>query len=173
MLKIGSPLLLIMILFALPVSAQSDNAGEPSTSFVIKDISAKLSPSGSGAVYMTLENNSSKQHRLMQAHSSIAERTEIHAIKADENGVMQMVPIDGLDISVNETVALKPGGYHIMLMGIDYDSHKNRTSFPVTLYFDKLPSLTVKAIVEDIGMNDDINEDHESDSHEDHMTHLD
>jgi copper(I)-binding protein len=35
-----------------------------------------------------------------------------------DNGMMRMRPLEGLDVPKNGTVELKPGGTHVMLMGL-------------------------------------------------------
>ena len=55
--------------------------------------------------------------RLVAANSPVAGVVEIHEMVMDGN-VMKMGPIPGLDLPAGKTVELKPGGYHVMLMGL-------------------------------------------------------
>ena len=55
--------------------------------------------------------------RLLGASSDVAGVVEIHEM-AMEGNVMRMRPIRMLDLPSGGTVALKPGGHHIMLMDL-------------------------------------------------------
>jgi len=54
--------------------------------------------------------------RLVSATSSISDAVEIHT-HSEENGVMKMRQIDGVDLVQGETIAFKPGSYHLMMYG--------------------------------------------------------
>lgn len=73
----------------------------------------------SGA-FVTLKNTDAKDNVLVGASVSkrFAERTELHT-HINENGVMKMREVkDGIPLPAGETVALKPGSYHIMFFGL-------------------------------------------------------
>lgn len=55
--------------------------------------------------------------RLVGVQSPVAAIAEIHEMKMD-GGVMKMAAVPGLDLPAGKTVELKPGGYHLMLMGL-------------------------------------------------------
>ena len=55
--------------------------------------------------------------RLVGADSPLANVVEIHEMIMDGN-VMKMNAIPGVDLPAGEVVELKPGGYHVMLMGL-------------------------------------------------------
>jgi copper(I)-binding protein len=70
-----------------------------------------------GAVYMTLSNHSSAPDKLLKITTESALSAEVHE-SAENDGVATMRPIEGLEIPAGGSVELKPGGYHIMLMGL-------------------------------------------------------
>lgn len=70
------------------------------------------------AGYFTIENTSDIQDRLVAVRTSVAAKAEVHTTLMGEGGVMRMRPVDVLDVPAGETVALRPGGDHLMLMGI-------------------------------------------------------
>jgi periplasmic copper chaperone A len=49
--------------------------------------------------------------------SSVAASAELHEMKL-ENDVMRMRPVEKLELPAGKKVNLKPGGYHLMLMGL-------------------------------------------------------
>jgi len=66
--------------------------------------------------FMTLKTNA--DWRLIAADSSIAGVTQVHQMSM-KGGVMRMSEVEGgLALPAGETVTLKPGGYHIMLMDL-------------------------------------------------------
>jgi hypothetical protein len=68
----------------------------------------------SGA-YMNLRSDADA--RLIGATSPAIPRVEIHEMKMDGD-VMRMREVKAVDLPRGKTVALEPGGYHIMLMGL-------------------------------------------------------
>ena len=70
------------------------------------------------------------------------------------DGVMKMQHVDGIDIPANGTLEMKPGGYHIMLMGLNAPL-KEGDEIDLTLTFEKAGEVKVKAKVGGVaaGMN--------------------
>ena len=67
------------------------------------------------AAYVTL--TPSHDDRLVGARSDIATRVEIHE-SSMVDGVMNMRPLDGIDMKDSIAVQLKPQGIHLMLIGL-------------------------------------------------------
>ena len=68
--------------------------------------------------YVTITNNGESDERLVAVSAGFAKRVELHEMIHD-NGVMKMRERDGgIEIPAGETVMLKPGGLHIMFMGL-------------------------------------------------------
>ena len=65
--------------------------------------------------YMELTSNAPAA--LIAASSPVARKTEPHAMTLDA-GVMKMRAVQRIELPANETVSLKPGGYHLMLVDI-------------------------------------------------------
>lgn len=55
--------------------------------------------------------------RLIEASSPLAGVVEIHEMRLD-NQVMRMRAVAAVDLPAGQTVELKPGGYHVMLMDL-------------------------------------------------------
>ncbi len=70
------------------------------------------------AAFMQLNNSGSEQVALISASSSIAKNVELHN-HINEEGVMKMRRVDEVAIAANGNAALQPGGYHIMLIGLN------------------------------------------------------
>ena len=102
-----------------------------------------------GAAYMTIENRSGTADRLLSASSPIAKMVELHA-HVMENDVMQMRPVDAVDLAPGETTKLAPGGLHVMMMGLQETLVEDST-FPLTLHFEQAGEITVDVVVEAVG----------------------
>jgi copper(I)-binding protein len=100
-----------------------------------------------GAAYLTIQSPTAD--RLVSLSSPVAKKAELHSMSM-QGAVMKMRPIDGLDVPAGQPVALKPGGEHIMLMGLNQQLHEGQ-SFPLTLDFEKAGPRTVTVTVEKAG----------------------
>ena len=70
---------------------------------------------------------------------------------AMEGGVMTMRPVDGgLEIKPGESVELKPGSFHVMLMGLKQPLEKGQR-IKGTLDFEKAGKVEIEYTVEAIG----------------------
>jgi len=69
---------------------------------------------GTGA-FMTLKSTEPTQ--LLQVSSPIAKMAQVHQMTLDK-GMMKMRPVKALDVPANTAIMLKPGSYHVMLMGL-------------------------------------------------------
>jgi copper(I)-binding protein len=71
-----------------------------------------------GVGYLAIVNKGATPDRLVSATADVAEKVELHETGMD-NGVMTMRGLpDGVEIKPGETLTLKPGGLHLMLMGL-------------------------------------------------------
>ncbi|HEY1433593.1 MAG TPA: copper chaperone PCu(A)C [Stellaceae bacterium] len=103
--------------------------------------------SENGAAYVTIQSPTAD--RLVSAESPVAKKVELHTMSM-EGMVMKMRPIAGVDIPAGQPVSLKPGGEHIMLMGLNQPLRQGQ-SFPLTLDFEKAGPRTVTVTVEKAG----------------------
>ncbi len=79
-----------------------------------------------------MQITSAKGSRVIEAHSPLAERVELHTMST-QDGVMTMRALpNGLELPPAQTVDLKPGGYHFMLFGLK-QSLKPGQTLPLNL----------------------------------------
>jgi len=91
---------------------------------------------------MKITNNGKTPDRLIGGSAPFAKRFEVHEM-AIVDGVMKMRELaKGLEIKPGETVELKPGGYHVMLMDIT-ESPKAGAAVKTTLKFEKAGEVTI------------------------------
>ena len=101
------------------------------------------------ATGMFAQITSAQGGRLLSASSPVAGVVEIHEMKMDGN-VMRMRAVTELALPAGHAVALKPGGYHVMLMDLKQQLKAGDT-VPVTLVVEgadkKRETIEVKATV--------------------------
>jgi len=73
------------------------------------------------AAFMKITNNMDADDTLFSVQSDIAQVTEIHETYEKENDMMGMRHIDYLIIPGKSVTYLKPGSFHIMLIGLTKD----------------------------------------------------
>jgi periplasmic copper chaperone A len=99
---------------------------------------ARATPKGAsaGAGYMTITNTGKTPDRVTCVASEAAAQCQIHTMTM-EGGVMKMRPVEGgLEIQPGETVTLKPGSLHVMLMNLKHPLEQGKT-VEATLKFEK------------------------------------
>ena len=87
--------------------------------------------------------------RVLEARSPIADVVEIHEMKM-ENNVMKMRAVPALELAAGTLMELKPGGYHVMLIGLKQQI-KEGEIVPITLVLEgkdkKQETIEINALV--------------------------
>lgn len=96
-----------------------------------------------GAMYMTIRNPSGTPDRLIKAQSDVSNVVELHNV-AMKDGVMSMYPVEAIEVPANGEAVLKPGSFHVMLIGLTRDLVAGET-MTVTLTFEQAGDVTVQA----------------------------
>jgi copper(I)-binding protein len=139
--------ILALFAFALPGLAHAENYKQGNIE--VESPWSRSTPEGAhiGAAYFTLKNNGKEADTLTALQSEAAERAEIHE-HINDNGVMKMRAVKGgVAIPPGGTVTFKPGGYHVMLMGLKQKLNEG-ASFPLKLTFAKAGDVTVEVKVQ-------------------------
>jgi len=148
---IRTPFIAAVVLFGCwvgPAQAEDATVG----SLKISSPWARATPKGAsvGGAYMTITNTGSVADRLGGGSSDVSSRFQIHEMSMD-NGVMKMRPLDkGLEIKPGQTVELKPGGNHVMFVGLNRSLEEGQ-HVKATLEFEKSGKVAVDFTVEGIG----------------------
>ena len=125
--------------------AETAAAAAPGT-VAVSDAWCRPTPNGAkaGGCYVTLTAGS--DDRLLSVSTALADSAQVHEMKM-ENGMMSMGHLDhGLPLPAGVPVELKPGGNHIMLMGLR-DPLVDGGVASFTLTFEKAPAIGVHAAV--------------------------
>ncbi len=99
------------------------------------------------AAYFTIRN-SGGEDKLLSVTSPVAD-SSLHSTSTD-NGIMRMRPHDALEIPAKGAVDLKPGGTHVMLMGLKQPLQPGAT-LELDLKFEKSGERKVSAEVRPAG----------------------
>lgn len=97
---------------------------------------------GTSAAYMLLHNHGTEDDALVGASSDIASAVELHLSQMGADGTMQMIPQESIALPAGGEVELKPGSYHIMLIGLVKDL-KVGDNITLTLHFEKHEDITL------------------------------
>jgi len=141
----------IVIVAAIPALAQGTGS-----SIVVAGPYARATPAAAqtGAVYMTIDNKSGAADRLTGASSDVAAKVQVHEMTM-VNGIMQMRELaDGLAVPAGGSATLKPGSYHVMLIGLKQPLTAGET-FPLTLTFAKAGNISVTVPVQAMNATQD------------------
>jgi periplasmic copper chaperone A len=103
------------------------------------------------AAFMIFDNKGAAD-KLVGVSGDVAKDIQIHSM-ITEAGVMKMREIKSLDIPANGKAELKPGGFHVMLIGLK-DGLKEGATFPLKLKFEKAGEVTVMVTAEKPGAQD-------------------
>lgn len=102
-----------------------------------------------GGAFLTIKNNGSQDDRLLSAQANISKTVELHTHVVDGN-VMRMRQVESIAVPAGGTAELKPGGDHIMFIGLEKAPQEGDT-VPVTLTFEKAGAISISVPVVAVG----------------------
>lgn len=120
----------------------NDNGVHSGLKFTQYAVRAALGVNPNTAAYVTIENTGQTPDRLVSASCACAKTVALHTMSM--NGTMMEMgdAKNGFAIAPGQTITLKPGGDHIMLMGLT--GHPQDGDFvDVTLNFEKAGAITL------------------------------
>lgn len=138
----------LILSFAAPALAHDYKAG----ALVIDHPWTRAMPPGAkvGGGFMTITNTGAAADRLVGVRSPRAERGEVHEMTMTD-GVMKMRALaHGLEIPAGQTVELKPGGYHVMFMGVAAPFVEDER-IPAVLVFETAGEVAVEFAAAGVG----------------------
>ena len=122
--------------------------GAAAHDITVKDAWVRAAPPSAPALgaFMVLENYGNADRSLVAARTSIeVERVELHRTMMSE-GVMKMVPHEKIPLPAHQATVLKPGSWHVMLIG-PQEVPQMGDKLEITLVFDDGFETTVVADV--------------------------
>jgi copper(I)-binding protein len=130
---------LIALTLCLPTLALADIS--------VKDAWIPEAPPTAQAMgaFMTIENSDAQVVKVVKASAPNFDRVELHE-SIEENGMHKMIAQPFLTLPAKGTLELKPGSYHIMLIGVQQPS-KAGDVIPIELTLDNGEKIMVNTSV--------------------------
>lgn len=104
-------------LFLLAACGNDDGAA-PARPLSVTDQWVKAAPDGMTALFATLANTSDAEIRVVSGSTPVAGKVELHETVAHDGATVMKEKKDGYAIPAHGSLALTPGGDHIMLMDL-------------------------------------------------------
>jgi copper(I)-binding protein len=141
-------IIVIVLMLSVALTACGGSSGTSGSSIFVSDAWVRNPPISDqpGAAYLVIQNNGAAD-RLLSVTSDIAQTIELHE-SMDSGGMMQMSPVPNIPIPANGKVELKPGGFHMMLIGLTRPVNTG-DKVQLTLNFDKAGKIPVTAEVKE------------------------
>lgn len=120
----------------------------------VTDPWARATGKGQKATGVFMNLTAKKATRLVGVKSELTPVAQVHEMKMDKD-VMKMQSIKALDLPAGQTVSLKPGSYHVMLMDLKAPVAED-SQVVLTLLFEDAAGVKtqkeVKAVAKKMGM---------------------
>ena len=141
-------IIVIVLMLSVALTACGGSSGTSVSSITVSDAWVRNPPISDqpGAAYLVIQNNGAAD-RLLSVTSDIAQTIELHE-SMDSGGMMQMSPVPNIPIPAIGKVELKPGGFHMMLIGLTRPV-KTGDKVQLTLNFEKAGKIPVTAEVKE------------------------
>jgi copper(I)-binding protein len=120
----------------------------------VSDAWVRATGQGQKATGVFMNLTAQKATRLVGVKADLTGSAEVHEMKMDKD-VMKMQAVKALDLPAGQTVALKPGSYHVMLMDLKAPVAED-SQVVLTLLFEDAAGVKtqkeVKAVAKKMGM---------------------
>ena len=142
------------LVFVAPAAAQQHHHGHHDATragdLAINQPWTRAAGQGATAAgFMEISNRGAAADRLLSASSPAARAMELHTMIRDGD-IMRMRAVEAVEIRGGQTVALRPGGFHLMLIGLSQPLRQGET-VPVTLRFERAGEVRVQLSVQAAG----------------------
>ena len=98
-----------------------------------------------GVVYFTLQNDTGKSDRLLKLSTPVATKVQVHRTEVLD-GIARMREIAVLHVDAGQTLEFRPGGMHVMLIGLKQRLTEGKT-YDLELLFEVAGPRKVKVAV--------------------------
>ena len=145
--RIGLTGVLVSALLSTPLLTPGVFADGIADNITINDPYVRAVPPmvKTSAAFMQIQNGDKVERLVVDAATPAAGAVELH-MHTNDDGVMRMRRIPHIHLPPGETVALQPGGLHIMLFDLEAPLEPG-DELPVTLTFEDGSTKRILAIV--------------------------
>lgn len=141
--------LAVLAVGTLLACGDDEGDGDADGSIEITNARARFTTTDVGAVYFDIRSTGPGD-RLVGASAEIAADTQVHEIVSEGGSSMMRAVEGGIPIDPGGHVSLEPGGYHVMVLGID-EIPEPGTTFEVVLDFETAGRMTITVHVQEFG----------------------
>ena len=121
----------------------------PAYAIKITNVWAKAPrPGPNGAIFMQIANDGDKDDAVIGASAKVAKSVELHT-HIKEGDIYRMREIDKIPLQSHSTTELKPGGLHIMLMGL-HEPLKQGDEFELLIKLESGEKITLTVPVKSL-----------------------
>ena len=124
------------------------------TQVEVSDAWVRATGQGQKATGVFMNLTAKKATRLVGVKADLTASAEVHEMKMEKD-VMKMQAVKSLDLPAGQTVALKPGSYHVMLIDLKAPVAED-SQVVLTLLFEDAAGVKtqkeVKAVAKKMGM---------------------
>lgn len=145
------PVMVLLLLLATAAGGRGETAAV-SGFIVVEDGWVRATPLGAsiGGGFLTIGNESGRDDRLVGISSPRAQKVELHeTVLTDDLARMRPVP-DGMEVPDGARIALAPGAYHLMFIGLS-EPFREGATVPISLTFEKAGRLETELAVLPLG----------------------
>lgn len=121
-------------------------------SIEVDNARAQFTTTDLGAVYFDIRSTGTGDV-LVGASAAIAGDAQVHEVVIEGSSAMMRQIEDGIPIDPGGHVSLQPGGYHVMLLGVEEIPEVGST-FEVVLDFERAGPVTITVHVQEFGAGD-------------------
>jgi copper(I)-binding protein len=141
---VAAGFMVVALLASAPAAAHGYGKGD----IKLRHPWTRATPPGAtvGAGYLEIRNNGKTADRMIGAATPAAERVELH-VTTREGEVMKMREAQQLDVPARQRLTLRPGGPHLMLVGLKKPLAKG-DRVPLTLRFERAGELMIELEVQ-------------------------
>ncbi|MFG1948291.1 copper chaperone PCu(A)C [Nonomuraea sp. NPDC048826] len=133
---------------ATPAAAPAPTASVQAPALTITDPWVKAVEKGMTAAFGTLVNHTDRPITVVGAASPLSPEMELHEVVASDNKMVMRPKQGGIVVPARGSHELKPGGDHIMLMGVTEEVRPG-AEIPFTLTVEGGPALEFTAVGKD------------------------
>ena len=128
---------------AVPAQAHEEKTGDVT---IVHPWSRPAAQGHNGVIYLDIHNRGEADDRLVAVGTPLAKRVELHR-STMEDGVHRMEQVESVVVPAGGSVALAPGGLHVMLVDLKFMLMAEET-ISVTFNFERSGAITTGVAVE-------------------------
>jgi copper(I)-binding protein len=103
---------------AVPTVPATGTAPKVTSGLTLRDAWVKAAAQGSTALFGTLDNQTGTDLEIVSGTTAISSKIELHEVVTIDGTTIMRAKAGGFTVPAHGTLELKPGGDHLMVMGL-------------------------------------------------------